>query len=316
MRTRTESFAPASIGNVAVGFDVLGLAIEGAGDRVICERAQQPGVRVVHIEGNVIAGDCSRLPTAPERNTAAVAAASFWSRHGDGGGLDIRLHKGTPLASGMGSSACSAVAAVVAANGLLGTPIPTADLLPFALEGEAIASGAIHADNVAPSLLGGLVLCPPASLPACYSVPVPDGLRSILVHPELSVETAAARQALSEQVALSAAVSQSGALAMAIDAAHRNEAIRFASNIRDVLVEPQRQHLVRGFSEVSRAARDAGALACSLSGSGPSLFALAEPEHAKPVADAMCGAFEALGVHSDAWESALDAPGATVQVLA
>ncbi|MEM6817828.1 MAG: homoserine kinase [Pseudomonadota bacterium] len=313
MSHRAEAFAPASIGNVGVGFDVLGLAIEGAGDTVICERSDAPGVTISSITGDDIAGDVSKIPFQADSNTAAISADAFWRECGDGGGLILSLHKGTPLASGMGSSAASAVAAVVAANGLLENPLPFSELLPFAMRGEAFASGAEHADNVAPSLFGGLVLCPPTGLPTVYSLPVPAGLSSVLVHPRLHVETAAARQALSDEVRLKDAVAQTGRLATVVRAAYENDAETFAANIVDVLVEPQRKNLVAGFDEVKAAAEQAGALACSLSGSGPSLFAIARQSDATAVADAMVDAFGAILVSANAWCSPLNTAGAVLR---
>ncbi|MEO1582835.1 MAG: homoserine kinase [Pseudomonadota bacterium] len=310
---RAEAFAPASIGNVGVGFDVLGLAIEGAGDTVICERSDTPGIQIADITGDDTAGDISKIPLQADSNTAAIAVDAFWREYGGSGGLALSLNKGTPLASGMGSSAASAVAAVVAANALLEDALPFSELLTFAMRGEAFASGAEHADNVAPSLFGGLVLCPPTGLPSCYSLPVPDGLVSVLVHPRLHVETAAARQALAEVVRLKDAVAQSGRLATVIRAAYENDAPVFAANIVDVLVEPQRKNLVAGFDEVKAAAAQAGALACSLSGSGPSLFAICAQSAASAVADAMVDAFAAILVSANSWCSPLNAPGAVVR---
>ena len=160
MTESVTAFAPASIGNVGVGFDVLGLALEGVGDRVVAEKVDGQGVRISEVRG--LDGNLHPyLSTDPETNTASIAAAALWKAHGRGG-IALKIHKGVPLQSGMGSSAASAVAAVVAANALLDEPLPVEALLPFALEGEKFASGGLHADNVAPSLLGGLVLCPEA----------------------------------------------------------------------------------------------------------------------------------------------------------
>lgn len=294
---------------------MLGLAIQGAGDTVTCELTDAPGCVIESIDGDEVAGDVSRLPTDAMRNTASIAAHRLWLTHGDSRGLQLNLRKGTPLASGMGSSAASAVAAVMAVNALLETPLSKTELLPFALEGEVYASGAVHADNVAPSLFGGLVLCPPQLLPAVRQLPVPDGLSSILVHPGLHVETAAARKVLSADVALSDAVAQAGNLATLVDAAYANDASRFASAAVDRLVEPQRKSLVRGFDDVQKAALTHGALSCSLSGSGPSLFALCRASDANAIADAMVDAFGQNDVSARAWCSSLQADGASAERL-
>ncbi|MEM7612495.1 MAG: homoserine kinase [Pseudomonadota bacterium] len=308
-----EAFAPASIGNVAVGFDNLGLAIAGAGDSVIARRIEDPTVRLSAITGDRIASDANQLSCVTDENTAGIAASAFWARHGDRGGVDLSLAKGTPLGSGMGSSAASAVAGVVAVNALLDQPLPMGELLEFALTGEAFASKARHADNVAPSLLGGLVLCPADYLPRCVSIPAIKGVYSVLVHPHLRVNTAAARAALSASVPLDAAVRQLGMLARFIDACHRGDAALLAGCVADDLIEHQRSHWVTGFADARDAAMSNGAFGCSLSGSGPSLFALCQQAHATQIAAAMQAAFSSHDVASDYWISPMQSAGAVVR---
>lgn len=312
-RHTAVAYAPASIGNVAVGFDVLGLAIAGAGDRVSVERRAGAGVVIDDIGGDDIASDSHRLSRDPDRNTAAIAAAAVWRRGGADGGLTLSLHKGTPLGSGMGSSAASAVAGAVAANALLPEPLDEAALIDAALEGEAFASGARHADNVAPSLFGGLVLCPPDSLPRCERLSLPRGLVSVLVHPHLRVDTAAARDALADSVPLTTAVAQMGLLAQFIRACATDDRELLSASLRDVMIEPQRAGFVSGFHAVKDAAITAGALGASLSGSGPSLFAIADRTVGQAVADAMQSAFADAGIAADCWVSPGDAPGARVE---
>jgi homoserine kinase len=173
MSDTATAFAPASIGNVAVGFDMLGLALAGgAGDTVIASRRDAPGVGIEEVRG--LDGDIHPyLSRDPRENTASIAAQALWDAADATGGVTLKVHKGVPLQSGMGSSAASAVAAAVAVNALLDGPLEHADLLPYALEGERYASGGLHADNVAPSLLGGLVLCPTVLLPGVVQLPVP-----------------------------------------------------------------------------------------------------------------------------------------------
>ena len=164
MAQTATAFAPASIGNMAVGFDMLGLALDGVGDRVRAERTATAGVSISEVRG--LDGELhAYLPNEPDKNTASIAAQAFWDVHGDSGGVTLGIFKGVPLQSGMGSSAASAVAAVVAVNALLAAPLPVNELLPYALVGEKFASGGMHADNVAPSLLGGMVFCPSNLLP-------------------------------------------------------------------------------------------------------------------------------------------------------
>lgn len=310
------AFAPASIGNLAVGFDVLGLAIAGAGDRVSAERSAAPGVLIADITGDGIAADAHLLSRDAAANTAGIAAAAVWRAGGETGGLSLVLHKGTPLGSGMGSSAASAVAGAVAANALLESPLDDAALLDAALEGEAFASGARHADNVAPSLFGGLVLCPPESLPRCDRLRLPDGLSSVLVHPHLRVDTAASRRALAATVPLATAVTQAGLIGQFVHGCAKGDRDLVARSLRDVMIEPQRAQCLPCFEAVKAAALGAGALGASLSGSGPSVFAIADTAQADAVADAMCAAFAEASLGCDRWVSPANAPGARLESVA
>ncbi|MFK8053704.1 MAG: homoserine kinase [Woeseiaceae bacterium] len=309
---RAVAFAPASIGNVAVGFDLLGLAIDHVGDTVVAERSNEPGIHLAEIVGDDIAADANQLSLDPKKNTATLAAEALWRDAGETDGLTLKLRKGTPLGSGMGSSAASAVASVVAANALLTEPRSLDSLIDFAVAGEAFASGALHADNVAPSLLGGLVFCPSRLLPHTMQIPVPDDIVSVLVHPHLRVNTVDARRALREDVPLQTVVEQSGRLAGFVHACHTNARDLIASCLADVMIEPQRARFVDGFQTVKDAALEKGALGCSLSGSGPSVFALAGVESAEPIRNAMIAAFRAIDVASDAWISPMNCPGARV----
>ena len=308
-RQTATAFAPASIGNVAVGFDMLGLAVTGAGDTVTVTRTTASGVRIDDVRD-------PQGETHPEllgddtQNTAAVAARAVWDAAGASGGLALRLAKGIPLKSGMGSSAASAVAGAVAANALLASPFALPDLLPHALAGETVASGTPHADNVAPSLFGGLVLSPPALSPRCIEVPVGSNIASVLVHPDLHVSTAEARSRLKKRYSMQEWLTQQGYLAAFLLGIVHNDHALIAESLKDVLIEPQRCDAVPGFAAVKAAALEAGAFGASLSGSGPSLFALCKVEAASEVAAAMQSAFVAAGHDCESWTSPLSAPGA------
>ena len=306
------AFAPASIGNVAVGFDVLGLALEGVGDRVLARRTDGDSVTVAEVRG--LDGDIHPyLSTNAQENTASIAAQSFWDRHGDGGGVELKVHKGVPLQSGMGSSAASAVAAVVAANALLDNPQPIEALLEFAIEGEKYASGGLHADNVAPSLLGGLVLCPQVLLPDVMPLPVPAGVSAALIHPDLQVNTAQARRRLAKSCATQQWVDQQGLLAGFVAACAAGDIDLIGKTLRDVIIEPQRKAAVPCFDAVKTAAEKSGALGCSLSGSGPSMFALCRTGDARNLAMAMEQACRSQGIACESWTSPLTAPGARLE---
>ncbi len=308
----TTAFAPASIGNLGVGFDMLGLALEGAGDRVSAQRTDKPGISIAEVHG--LDGEIHPyLSTDPKENTASIAAQALWDAVSQEGGVELRVFKGVPLQSGMGSSAASAVAAVVAVNALLEKPLQTAKLLPYALEGEKYASGGLHADNVAPSLLGGLVLCPAVLLPATVRLPVPKGVSAVLLHPELQVNTAAARSRLAKRYSLDQWLNQQGYLAAFVAACAAEDIELIRHTLKEVVIEPQRADAVPCFNEVKAAALHAGALGCSLSGSGPSIFALAEHRDARNIASAMEQAFRVKGIECQAWVSPMTAPGAQVE---
>ena len=310
-RRTAQAFAPASIGNVAVGFDMLGLAIEGAGDRVTARRCEEPGVRVVSIKDPTGATHSDLAPDA-KANTAGVAAAALWAAADESAGLELEVHKGVPLKSGMGSSAASAVAGVVAANALLKTPFTKGALLPFAMAGETVASGTAHADNVAPSLFGGMVLSPPAMLPRCIRLPGPSQIVSVLVHPDLFVSTAEARGVLATSYSMEQWLEQQGYLAAFVAGLFNGDADLIAASLKDVVIEPQRANAVPCFDAVKTAALEAGALGSSLSGSGPSMFALCREQDGQPVALAMEAACRAAGYDCQSWISSLAAPGAHI----
>jgi homoserine kinase len=303
------AFAPASIGNVGVGFDMLGLAIAGPGDEVTARRVATPGVRIAEVRDRD-GRPHPDLTADAARNTASIAAGALWKSRGAGGGLELTVRKGIPLQSGMGSSAASAVAAVVAANALLESPLDLAALLPFALEGERFASGGLHADNAAPSLIGGLVLCPAVLLPQLIRVSPPEDISSVLLHPELKIDTASARRGLSRTCTMEQWLAQQGYLAAFIAGCEQNDHALIGKALRDVVIEPQRAALVPPFARVKAAAMERGAFGCSLSGSGPAIFALCAEAAAADVARAMEQACRTAGAGCESWISRLDAPGA------
>jgi homoserine kinase len=306
------AFAPASIGNVGVGFDMLGIALEGVGDRVCARRVEKRGASVAEVRG-LDGGIHPYLSTDPKDNTASIAAQALWDHAGAQGGVELKVLKGIPLQSGMGSSAASAVAGAVAANALLDEPLTIEKLLPFALEGEKNASGGLHADNVAPSLLGGMVLCPPALLPSTMRLPVPKGVSAVLLHPELQVNTAAARRGLAKRYSMEQWLAQQGYLAGFIFACVSSDIDLIRHTLKDVVIEPQRAYAISCFDEVQTAALRSGALGCSISGSGPSIFALAEDSSARNIASAMEQACRSMGIECQSWVSPLTAPGATIE---
>ena len=309
MSDSVTAFAPASIGNVAVGFDMLGLALANVGDRVSARRTDTPGVTLAEVRG--IDGELHPyLSAKAEENTASIAAQALWEVYGTEGGVELKVYKGVPLQSGMGSSAASAVAGVVAANALLKKPLANELLLPYALEGEKYASGGVHADNVAPSLLGGMIFCPRVLLPETIRLAVPDGVSSVLLHPDLQVNTAQARKGLARGVAMKQWLSQQGYMGAFITACAASDLSMISKSLKDVVIEPQRTAAVSCFDAVKQAAERSGALGFSLSGSGPSLFALCESSKAGNLSTAMEQACRGQGIQCESWVSPMDAPGA------
>lgn len=304
--TRAVAFAPASLGNVAVGFDILGHALEGVGDRAIVTRTDSPGVRI-----SAIRGLDTPLPREAEANTAGRALLSVLRRSGASHGFELELEKGIALGSGMGGSAASAVAAVVAANALLERPLSLEEQYEAAMDGEAAAAGARHGDNVGPMLLGGLVIAPAHGAPV--RVPVPEWLHVALVHPHFVLETRQARAALTGPYELRDFVHQSEALALVLAGCYAKDASLLRRGLKDVLVEPRRAPLIPNFERVKQAALDCGALGASISGAGPSVFGWFESwEAAERATVAMAAAFQEAGLTSDRLVSRVDAPAAAV----
>lgn len=299
------AFAPCSVGNVATGFDILGHTLEGPMDQVSVRRMAERTVRVRSITGVVV-----DLPRDPKSNTALRAIESLRVHCDPAFGFEIDIIKGIPLGSGMGGSAASAVAALVAANALLDQPLSTHELYPFALQGEAAASDGLHGDNVGAMLLGGVTLATRSRL---IRLPVPEGLTCVLVHPHLVLETRKARAALQTPYAISDFVPQSAGLAQLIVGLFTRDLDAIRAGLDDVLVEPRRAALIPGFADVKKAALDAGALGASISGGGPSVFAWFEEETgAASAAPAMQAAFAKAGLQSDVLVSAVDGPKASV----
>jgi len=305
---RCTAFAPASVGNVGVGFDLLGHGFPALGDRVTAERRALPGVELAPIP------DAPQdIPTDPARNTAGRAAQAVLEQAGVNGGVLLRVHKGVPVGAGMGGSGASAVAAAVAVNGLLGEPLAQHQLLECALQGEEVATGARVTDNVAASLLGGLVFSADGAPPLAVRLPVPEELYCSLVHPALQIRTRESRRALAPQVPLEVVVRQCANLAGVLVGCQRGDWSMLARFLRDVMIEPQRCTAVRGFDQARQAALQAGALGVSLSGSGPSMFAWARGrERAEAICRAMASAFDDQQVNNRAWAWPVASDGALI----
>ena len=301
---RATAFAPASIGNVAVGFDVLGHALDGPGDKVTVTRTDTGQVRIHSVRGTV-----TSLPSDPMQNTAGRALLHLKRTLDASVGFDVEIEKGIALGSGMGGSAASAVAAVVAANAVLDVPLGIDRLYQSAKEGEAAASSTPHGDNAGPMLLGGLAICPAEGAPV--RVPTPDWLFAAVVHPHFVLETKTARAALAGSYELHDFVVQSEGLSLVLAGCFHQDEQLMRRGFRDVLVEPRRASLIPGFFDVKKAALAHGAIGASIAGAGPSVFGwFASLKAGQTAADAMREAFEKHGFKSDVLVSPVAAAAA------
>lgn len=307
---RITAFAPATVANVGCGFDVLGFAIYGLGDKVTASFSDEPGIRIVAIEG-----DNGQLPKEVEKNTAGLAVKSLLNN------LDIEIEQGIelsivkemPLGSGLGSSAASSAAAVAAVNRLLGDPFTKSEILPFAVAGELAASGTAHADNVAAALFGGFILVKTHQPPDVIELPTPKNLHCTIIHPHIEIQTKNSRLILKKQVSLEKAVTQWGNVGALVAGLYTGDYDLISRSIHDEIIEPVRSVLIPGFKDMKQAAMDSGALGCSISGSGPSLFALSRSkEEAITIGGKMGEALQAVDLSYDVYVSKINTDGVTI----
>ena len=304
-----KAFAPATVANVACGFDIFGFAIQEPGDIVEVRRRDEPGIVITDITG-----DHGRLPRAAEKNAVTVVMLHLLKHLGLSDlGCEVVLHKNMPLGSGMGSSAASAVAGVVAMNELLDCPLSRQELLRFAMEGERIASGSAHADNVGPSLMGGFVVIRSYNPLDIFSIPVPEDLYCTLVHPDIEINTKDARYILRNEVSLKNTIAQMGNVAGLVAGLMKSDYDLISRSMVDVIIEPVRSILIPEFNEVKQAAISNGALGCSISGAGPSMFALSRGiETAQRVGQAMQQTFRNAGIDANTHISGINQGGPVI----
>lgn len=299
-------FAPATVANVACGYDVLGFAIDLPGDEILVRHSEEPGLRITKITG-----DDGKLPTDPTKNTAGVAALDLLKHLGMLDlGIEMEIHKKMPFGSGLGSSAASAVGGAYAVNCLIGEPLTKKQLLPFAMTGEASADGAWHADNVGPCLLGGIVFIRDNEELDIAQLPVPKNLWAAVVHPDIEILTKVARGILPTEIPLANVTQQIGNLGGLICGLIQEDYGLISRSVHDVIAEPRRQKLIPEFYKAKRAALAAGALGFSISGAGPSVFALCEGEKsAHKVAKAVSKVFSDLPLKNTPYVSAVNQTG-------
>ena len=302
---RATALAPACIGNLGTGFDLLGHAIEGPGDRVTAIRTRQPGVTIIDIRNAQ-----EKLPTDADANTAGRAAVSLLQSQDTDFGVELIIDKGIPVSAGLGGSAASAVAAVVAVNALLPEPAELHELYRAAMMGESAATDSLQGDNVGPQLTGGLALGTRSRL---VPMNAPEWLHAAVVHPDCRLDTRAARKVLDREFPMDLITRQQAGLALLINGCLNNNESHIAEGLNDVLVEPLRAPLVPGFAEVQRAATDSGALGATLSGAGPSVFAWCRgQDSAHRAGQAMADAFARHGLEACVYLSPVNTRGARI----
>ncbi len=299
-------FSPATIANLSCGFDVLGLCLDGIGDEMVIRKAEEKGIRIVKIEG-------ADLPMKADRNVAGVAAMALLEALRSDVGFEIEIYKKIKAGSGIGSSAASSAGAVFGVNELLGRPFSRKELVQFAMEGEKLASGTAHADNVAPALLGGVTLIRSTMPLDIIRIESPDELFATVIHPQIELKTSDARSVLKNNVALKSAITQWGNVGGLVAGLYTHDYDLIGRSLHDDIVEPVRSVLIPGFDTLKQAAKKAGALGSGISGSGPSVFALSRGrETAERVADALCTIYDIISLPYEIHVSAVNPEGVRI----
>ncbi|WP_281540669.1 homoserine kinase [Maribacter aestuarii] len=296
-------FCPATIANISCGFDVLGVALDSVGDEMVIRKVGEKGIRIIKLEGQ-------DLPMETEKNVAGVAGLALMADSGYNGGFEIEIYKKIKAGSGIGSSAASSAGAVWAMNELLGKPFSKLELVKFAMEGERLASGVAHADNVAPALLGGFTLVRSYDPLDVITIPAPKALYATVIHPQIEVKTSDSRKILKTNITMETGIKQWGNLGGLVAGLFKEDYDLIGRSLVDHIVEPIRSILIPGFDEVKQAVIDAGALGSGISGSGPSIFAFSKGiSNAQAVAKAMEGVYNTIGIDYEIHVSKVNVDG-------
>ncbi len=296
---------PASVSNLCCGFDVLGLAINAPFDTIQLTKRSEPGINIIH-------ADAFGLPLDPAENIAGVALQALMTALDYKEGFEVVINKQIKPGSGIGSSAASAAGIVVAANELLGKPFSKKELVSFAMEGEVLASGARHADNLAPCIYGGLVLI--RDTPSLDIIPIQaPPLYIMIVHPQIEIKTSYARKILPTEVSLKIAVQQWANVGALVAGFLKSDYALISRSLQDFIIEPVRSKLIPGFDEVKKHSLEAGALGGGISGSGPSLFMFSEHEAiALTVESRMKEIYTSLGIDCKTYVTTINNTGVTI----
>ena len=299
-------FSPATVANVACGYDVLGFCLDAVGDEMLIKKVDKKGIRITKIEG-------FDLPFKTELNVAGVSALAMYEALQPDCGFEIEIYKNIKPGSGIGSSAASAVGRVFGMNVLLGKPFNKTELTQFAMKGEALASKCEHADNLAPALFGGFTLVKSLSPLEIIKIPSPVNLYATIIHPQIEVKTADSRAILPKEVKLQEAIVQLANFGSLIHSLHTNNYQLMKRSLHDAIIEPHRSKLIPFYKEVKQAALNAGALGTNISGSGPSVFSLCKGiETATLVSDAIKKVYLSTGIKFDIYISKINIEGIKV----
>ncbi|MFI1744042.1 homoserine kinase [Thalassobellus sediminis] len=300
-------FSPATVANVACGFDVLGFCLDSVGDDMVIRKTDKKGIYITKIEG-------FDLPYEAELNVAGVSALTMYEDAKPDCGFEIEIYKNIKPGSGIGSSAASAVGSVFGMNELLGRPYNKTQLTEFAIKGEAIASKCEHADNLAPAMFGGFTLVKSLKPMEILQIPSPDDLYATIIHPQIEIKTSESRAVLPKQVSLTDAITQWSNLGSLVHALHTSDYNLIKNSLHDVIIEPYRSKLIPHYDDVKTEVLKAGALGACISGSGPSIFSLSKGiETAKNVEYAMRSVYAKTGIEFDIHVSKINAEGIKIK---
>ena len=302
-------FAPATVANVGCGFDIFGFALHEPGDEIILKVSESKGLQITKITG-----DEGRLPTQANKNTAGQSLLAMMNELKFESGLEMEVHKKMAIGSGLGSSAASAVASVFAFNAMLERPLSKTELLKYAIEGEKIASGeSVHLDNIAACLYGGFILVRSRNPIDIVALPVPDNLFCTVIHPQIEIRTESSRKILRKQIPLEKAVTQWGNVAGTISALYQEDFELLKRSFNDVIVVPDRSQLIPYYQDLQQVAMDSDAIGCSISGSGPSIFALSsDSETARKIISNMSAVLIDVKIGHDIYISKINTQGPKV----
>ena len=303
MKNEIKIFSPATVANVACGFDVLGFCLDTIGDEMVIRKTEEKGIRISKIEGY-------DLPFEAEKNVAGVSALAMYNDLKPDCGFEIEIYKKIKPGSGIGSSSASAAGSVFGMNELLGKPLNKTKLTYYAMKGEALASQCEHADNLAPAIFGGFTLVKSACPLQILELPTPADLYATLIHPQIEIKTSESRAILPKEIPLQNAITQWANVGSLVHALHTSDYGLLKDSLNDVVIEPCRKQLIPHFDDVKAAVMEAGALGCAISGSGPSIFALSKGEDiANAVQKAMQNVYSKTNIEFETYVSRINIEG-------